>query len=51
MVPKATVALGEKEAEQTIRLLDNLEELDDVQRVFTNAEFPDVVVERYRNEE
>lgn len=50
MVPKTTVALGEKEAEQTLRLLDKLEELDDVQRVFTNAEFPDAVVERYRNE-
>ncbi len=40
-VPKTTINLGEKEALQALKLLDKLEELDDVQRVHSNAEFPD----------
>ncbi len=44
MVPKNTIALDVKTAEQTIRLLDKLEELDEVQKVFSNAEFPDEVL-------
>lgn len=48
MVPKTTIALGDKEAEQTLRLLDTLEDLDDVQRAFTNADFPPEVLERYQ---
>ncbi len=50
MVPKTTVSLSEKEAEQTLRLLDLLEELDDSQKVYTNADFPDNVLEKYRGE-
>ncbi|MGD0115857.1 MAG: YebC/PmpR family DNA-binding transcriptional regulator [Dehalococcoidia bacterium] len=46
-VPKTTVSLGDKEALQTLKLLDKLEELDDVQRVHSNAEFPDEVLEAY----
>ena len=48
MVPKTTIALGNKEAEQTLRLLDTLEDLDDVQKAFTNADFPPEVLERYQ---
>jgi YebC/PmpR family DNA-binding regulatory protein len=48
MVPKTTIALGGKEAEQTLRLLDALEDLDDVQKAFTNADFPPEVLERYQ---
>ena len=48
MVPKTTVALGDKEAEQTLRLLDTLEDLDDVQKAFTNADFPPEVLEKYQ---
>ena len=51
MVPKSTVALDSKKATQTLRLLDKLEELDDVLRVFTNADFPDDALEEYGNEE
>lgn len=50
MVPKSTVMLEEKEALQTLRLLDRLEELDEVQRVFTNADFPDSALEKYRSQ-
>ncbi len=44
MVPKATVPLGTEEATQTLRLLEKLEDLDDVQRVYSNADFPDAVL-------
>ena len=45
-VPTATVMVDSKVADQTIRLLEKLEDLDDVQRVSTNADFPqDLVVE------
>ena len=42
MVPKTTVSLDEEgAAKKTLRLIDALEESDDVQKVFTNAEFPE----------
>jgi len=44
MIPKTTVTLEEKAAEQTLKLLDNLEDLDDVQDVFTNASFTEDMV-------
>ena len=47
MVPTSQAALDEKTAEQTLRLLDKLEELDDVQKVITNADFPEAVLEKY----
>lgn len=50
MKPKNTVDLSAKEAEQTLRLLDNLEDLLDVQKVYSNANFPDEVLEKYQNE-
>jgi YebC/PmpR family DNA-binding regulatory protein len=50
MIPKNTVSLDAKAAMQTLRLLDHLEELDDVQRVYSNADFPDEVLEEYGNE-
>jgi YebC/PmpR family DNA-binding regulatory protein len=41
MLPQTTAGLSGKEAEQMIRLIDNLEDNDDVQKVYTNADFPD----------
>ncbi len=38
MVPTTTVAVSGEEAEQLMRLLDLLEEHDDVQNVYTNAD-------------
>lgn len=46
-VPTMTVMLEEKEAIQTLRLLDRLEDLDDVQRVYSNADFPEEVLAAY----
>ena len=50
MAPKSTISLADKEAEQTLRLLDNLEELMDVQKVYSNGDFPDEVLQRYSKE-
>ena len=47
MVPKTVVPLENRAAEQTLRLLDILEELDDVQKAYTNADFPAEVLEQY----
>ena len=49
MIPKTTVTLEEGAAEQTLKLLDNLEDLDDVQKAYTSADFPPEVLERYRS--
>ena len=46
-VPNQTIALEDKDALQTLRLLDRLEDLDDVQRVYSNADFPDDVLATY----
>ncbi len=48
LVPKATIALDEKASEQTLRLLDSLEELGDIQKAYTNADFPPEVLEQYQ---
>ena len=44
MVPKTPMTLEPSVATQTLRLLDSLEELDDVQKVYTNADFPEEVL-------
>ena len=48
MTPKSTVSLADKEAEQTLKLLDNLEDLADVQKAYTNADFPSEVLQKYQ---
>ena len=47
MIPTNTIALDDKAALQALRLLDKLEDLDDVQRVFSNADFSDEALEQY----
>ncbi len=44
-VPRTLVALDEKAAIQTLKLLERLDDLDDVSRVYTNADFPAEVLE------
>jgi YebC/PmpR family DNA-binding regulatory protein len=48
MVPKTSVTVKHKEAEQTLRLLETLEELEDVQKVYSNADIPDEALEQYQ---
>jgi YebC/PmpR family DNA-binding regulatory protein len=46
MVPKTTVELGdENAAKKTLRLIDALEESDDVQEVYANFDIPEQVME------
>ncbi|WP_456433173.1 YebC/PmpR family DNA-binding transcriptional regulator [Thermosulfuriphilus sp.] len=47
MVPKTTVRLeDEKSAQQMMRLMDMLEEHDDVQKVYANFDIPDQLMEK-----
>jgi YebC/PmpR family DNA-binding regulatory protein len=48
-VPKNTVELDEKAAIQALKLLERLDDLDDVSRVYTNADFPASVLEEAAN--
>ncbi|MFC2012664.1 YebC/PmpR family DNA-binding transcriptional regulator [Chloroflexota bacterium] len=49
MVPKTMVELDGKPAMQTLKLLDKLEDLDEVQHVSSNADFSDEILEKYRS--
>jgi YebC/PmpR family DNA-binding regulatory protein len=44
-VPQSTVRLEGKEAQQVLRLVEGLEDLDDVQHVYANFDIPDEVLE------
>ncbi|QBD82116.1 YebC/PmpR family DNA-binding transcriptional regulator [Ktedonosporobacter rubrisoli] len=49
MVPKTRIDLSdEKAAHQAIRLIEKLEDLDDVQNVHTNADFPESFAASYQ---
>ena len=45
MVPSTTTPLDKEGAEKVLRLVDALEDLDDVQNVYSNAELPDDLFE------
>ena len=45
MVPKTTVEPSEKEARQILRLIDALEENDDVQDVYANFDIPESILD------
>jgi transcriptional/translational regulatory protein YebC/TACO1 len=46
MLPKNYVVLDQKAAEQMMRLIDALEDNDDVQNVYANFDIPDDVAEK-----
>jgi len=46
MVPKNTVKLDGKEAEQMIKLMEKMEDCDDVQNVYANFDIPDEIMEK-----
>jgi YebC/PmpR family DNA-binding regulatory protein len=50
LTPKTTVVLDENKAVQALNFLDELEALDDVQRVFSNMDFSDTTLERLRSQ-
>lgn len=45
MTPATTVDMNVEEAEKVMRLIDMLEDLDDVQNVYTNADFSEEVMQ------
>jgi YebC/PmpR family DNA-binding regulatory protein len=44
MLPQNTTNLTGKEAEQMLRLMEMLEDYDDVQKVYTNADIPEEII-------
>jgi YebC/PmpR family DNA-binding regulatory protein len=44
MLPQNTTNLTGKEAEQMVRLMEMLEDCDDVQKVYTNADIPEEII-------
>jgi YebC/PmpR family DNA-binding regulatory protein len=48
LVPKSTVMVDEQAALKVLKLLDHLEGLDDVQRVFSNVDYSEAVLEKLR---
>jgi YebC/PmpR family DNA-binding regulatory protein len=51
MVPKTTIALEDKQALQNMNLISTLEELDDVQEVFSNLDITDELMAKFEAEE
>jgi YebC/PmpR family DNA-binding regulatory protein len=49
LTPNTTMLLEESKAVQALNFLDELEALDDVQRVFSNIDFSDATLERLRS--
>jgi YebC/PmpR family DNA-binding regulatory protein len=49
MIPKNMVEVPDKAAIQTLKLLDKLEDLDDVQKVYSNVDFSDQQIEKFRS--
>ncbi|RXT89263.1 hypothetical protein B1F69_17690, partial [Pseudomonas syringae] len=46
MLPTTSAVLDLETAEKVLKLIDMLEDLDDVQNVYSNAEIPDEVMEQ-----
>ncbi|GAG51936.1 unnamed protein product, partial [marine sediment metagenome] len=49
LTPKTTVLLEENKTVQALNFLDELEGLDDVQRVFSNIDFSEATLEKLRS--
>ncbi len=50
MMPKTTVELDEKQSIQTLKLIDKLENLDEVQSVSSNVDFSEDVLDKYQEQ-
>ena len=44
--PKSSVAIDEEAGQKLLRMLEGLEDSDDVQNVYANFEMPDEILER-----
>ena len=47
MIPKTAMQLAEKQTLQVMRIIDALEELDDVQQIYSNLDISDEVMAKY----
>ncbi len=45
-IPQNTIPLNEKDAEKVLKLFEALDELDDVQHVYSNFDIPDEIMEK-----
>ncbi|MFC1991675.1 YebC/PmpR family DNA-binding transcriptional regulator [Chloroflexota bacterium] len=50
MAPTTTIELEERQALQTLKLLNKLEELDDVQSVYSNVNFSEAIMEKFEEQ-
>jgi YebC/PmpR family DNA-binding regulatory protein len=50
MIPKTPMQLDEKETFQVMGVIENLEELDDVQQVYSNLDISDEVMAKYESQ-
>ncbi|HLV09578.1 MAG TPA: YebC/PmpR family DNA-binding transcriptional regulator, partial [Halanaerobiales bacterium] len=50
MIPENTVELDKSTAKKTINLLEELEDHDDVQEVYSNFDIPDEIMEEISKE-
>jgi transcriptional/translational regulatory protein YebC/TACO1 len=48
-VPKTTLLLDDNKVDQTLSFLDDLEEMDDVQHVYSNIDLSDAALDRLRS--
>jgi YebC/PmpR family DNA-binding regulatory protein len=51
MVPKTTITLDEKQAFQNMNLISSLEDLDDVQQVYSNLDITDELMAKFEEQE
>jgi len=49
LVPNTTTMLNDKEGTQTLKLIETLEDLDDVSKVFSNADFSEKSINDFEN--
>jgi transcriptional/translational regulatory protein YebC/TACO1 len=50
-VPKTTIELDQKKAVQNMNLINALEDLDDVQQVYSNLDITDELMAAFENED
>jgi YebC/PmpR family DNA-binding regulatory protein len=50
LVAKTTISLEEKAALQTLKLMEKLEDLDEVQQVYSNVDFSDDIIAKYHSQ-
>jgi len=49
-IPKSTTQLSEKETLQNMGLIDDLEDLEDVQQIYSNLDIPDDLLAKYESQ-